>query len=80
VSYEGLINRGAAEKPKIKVSDEDIAFLIYTSGTTGFPKGVPFTHRTLIATALTLIIGFGYKPRDNYLSIAPFYHITVSLA
>ncbi len=77
VSYDDLISRGAAKKPKIEVSDEDIAFLIYTSGTTGFPKGVPFTHRTLIATALTLIIGFGYKPRDNYLSIAPFYHITV---
>lgn len=76
-SYESLINRASSEKPQTEVIDEDIAFLIYTSGTTGFPKGVPFTHRTLIATAMTLMIGFGYKHEDKYLSIAPFYHLTV---
>ncbi|HTK37907.1 MAG TPA: AMP-binding protein, partial [Pyrinomonadaceae bacterium] len=37
----------AAEIPK--AHGDDTALLIYTSGTTGTPKGVPLTHRNIVA-------------------------------
>lgn len=77
IGYEKLIGGGALARPKIQVNDDDNAFILYTSGTTGFPKGVPFTHRTLTAISLITIIEVGYRYGDNYLSIAPYYHLAV---
>lgn len=36
------------ELPKVK--DTDLAYIIYTSGSTGAPKGVPISHKNIIAS------------------------------
>lgn len=61
--YDALVDAG---------SPDDIAVLSYTSGTTGKPKGVIYTHRTLIDNAQRLINSTNAKPDMEYLSyIAP---------
>jgi len=53
---------------------DDGAALFYTSGTTGLPKGVPLTHRNLMANVLALVrtrlVGAG----DRVLLPLPLHH------
>ena len=42
-------------RPTVHINPkEDIAFIIYSSGTTGLPKGVLYTHHSIIAGIVTL--------------------------
>ncbi len=48
VDIEDLLKESNTEKPEIKISQEDLAYLIYTSGSTGKPKGVMLRHRGIV--------------------------------
>ncbi|WP_121258149.1 long-chain-fatty-acid--CoA ligase [Nocardioides ferulae] len=55
---------------------EDVALLLYTSGTTGVPKGVPLTHRNLVAN---VVQGRAWVPglqegRESFLLALPLFH------
>lgn len=55
---------------------DDLALLLYTSGTTGSPKGVPLTHRNLVANCLQ---GRAWVPglvegRETFLIALPMFH------
>jgi len=58
--------------PKIKISQENLAYIMYTSGSTGKPKGVMISHRNILGFL------FGYKevtldgPRRIGTTVSPF--------
>ena len=54
--------------------DETVAHLLLTSGTTGEPKGVPLTHRNLMADADAALTYGVFTDRDRVLCVLPLHH------
>jgi malonyl-CoA/methylmalonyl-CoA synthetase len=54
---------------------EDIALIIYTSGTTGRPKGVPLSHRNLLASAHAVRLAWRWEPDDDLALALPLFHV-----
>jgi acyl-CoA synthetase (AMP-forming)/AMP-acid ligase II len=53
---------------------DDIALLAYTSGTTGTPKGVPLTHRNLIASIRRAMTAWRWSDDDVLVHALPMFH------
>ncbi len=63
-----------AATPLPGVSEDSIATLLYTSGTTGRAKGVPLTHRNLVANLEALLAEPLASSRDRVLLPLPLHH------
>lgn len=69
----------AAEPPTFdfpELEERSAAMLCYTSGTTGDPKGVLFSHRSIVLHTLVSCMGdiLGPLPRDVVLPVVPMFH------
>jgi fatty-acyl-CoA synthase len=77
LDYEQLIEPELATFAYPKVDENQAAGLCYSSGTTGRPKGVLYSHRSLVlhslATALPDCIGIGMA--DALMPVVPMFHV-----
>ena len=78
LNYEDLVSNGKESRFEPFVGDENTAaFMCYTSGTTGRPKGVLYSHRSIILHAMTSLLstpGVGITERDVVLPVVPMFH------
>jgi fatty-acyl-CoA synthase len=77
LDYEALLARVTAPAPPATVDERDAASLCYTSGTTGRPKGVLYSHRSIVLHALLLLgaDNFAISERDVVMPIVPMFHV-----
>ncbi|KAI5302854.1 long-chain fatty acid-CoA ligase, partial [Ascosphaera pollenicola] len=56
---------------------ETLLCIMYTSGSTGPPKGVPLTHKNVIAAmaGVDAIVGYVLGPKDTFMTYLPQAHI-----
>ncbi|AZS20027.1 MULTISPECIES: long-chain fatty acid--CoA ligase [unclassified Caulobacter] len=77
IAYEDLLAPEAKDAAWTAVSENAGAILCYTSGTTGDPKGVLYSHRSLILHAFvaTGADGMAISRRDSILLVTPLFHV-----
>ena len=78
ISYEELLADspdGAFEYPDIP--ERQAAALCYTTGTTGDPKGVLYSHRSIVlhSTSLLMTDAIGLEASDRALLVVPMFHV-----
>jgi acyl-CoA synthetase (AMP-forming)/AMP-acid ligase II/ABC-type nitrate/sulfonate/bicarbonate transport system permease component len=74
--YEGLVEKGNAQEPKIPIKEEDEALYLYTSGTTGKPKGIILTYDHLTYFSESMKAMEPLTEQDIQGSVLPMSHIS----
>jgi fatty-acyl-CoA synthase len=76
--YEEVLNLGIHEEFKPFDGNENTAALLcYTSGTSGKPKGVLYSHRSVVLNAMSFLLsctGIGIEESDVVMPIVPMFH------
>ena len=78
LNYEDLVASGDESLFEPFEGDEyTAAFMCYTSGTTGKPKGILYSHRSIMLHAMSFLLsctGAGINERDVVLPVVPMFH------
>jgi len=77
LEYEALIAREPASFTPGEIDEDQAAGLCYTPGTTGRPKGVLYSHRSLVLHSLVSSMPdqFGLGQRDVVMPVVPMFHV-----
>lgn len=75
-SYEALLEEQDPQFTWPELDEKTACIMCYTSGTTGNPKGVLYSHRSLVLHSLALsgTDGLAVSERDTMLTIVPMFH------
>jgi fatty-acyl-CoA synthase len=78
LNYEDFLSGGDESLFEPFEGDEyTAAFMCYTSGTTGKPKGVLYSHRSVMLHAMSFLLscgGLGITEQDIVLPVVPMFH------
>ena len=76
-AYEELLRDASPDFPWPRLDENDAAAMCYTSGTTGNPKGVVYSHRSIVLHSLGLCMAdsFGMAERDTFMPVVPMFHV-----
>ena len=78
LNYEDVVASGNESLFKPFEGDENTAaFMCYTSGTTGKPKGILYSHRSILLHTMSSLLssgGLGITERDTVLPVVPMFH------
>ncbi|MEQ9447778.1 MAG: long-chain-fatty-acid--CoA ligase [Rhodospirillaceae bacterium] len=73
--YEDLLNPHPEEFDWPEIGENTAASLCYTSATTGKPKGVLYSHRSLVLHSYCLAATFRLDPGQIALPVVPMFHV-----
>ena len=73
--YEEFLSHYAPRDPLPSVGERDAAGLCYTSGTTGRPKGILYSHRSVVLHSLAEAVGLGLAQADAVMPVVPMFHV-----
>ncbi len=75
--YEDELSAYSSEYDWPELDENDPSQLCYTSGTTGNPKGVQYSHRSLVLHTMAAIApdAFSISKNDCILPIVPMFHV-----
>ncbi|MDM0022032.1 long-chain fatty acid--CoA ligase [Variovorax saccharolyticus] len=75
-SYEDFIEGDATDYRYPEQDENEAVGMCYTSGTTGRPKGVVYSHRSMVLHAITGCIPdlFALSARDQVMMVTPMFH------
>ena len=73
--YEHLLAAHPPTASLPRIDEREAAGLCYTSGTTGWPKGVLYSHRSLVLHSMALSYGLGLSQADSVLVVVPMFHV-----
>jgi fatty-acyl-CoA synthase len=75
--YENFLSTASGSFRYPDLDENEAACMCYTSGTTGVPKGVVYTHRSVMLHSflLTTVDNFGICNADTVLPIVSMFHV-----
>jgi fatty-acyl-CoA synthase len=76
LDYDELVAAEPERAAWPAVAENDAAMICYTSGTTGHPKGVVYSHRSIVLHTLAscLTDTLGVSERDTMMPVVPMFH------
>ena len=77
IDYEELIGPELAEFTPVVKDENEAVGICYTSGTTGRPKGVVYSHRSMVLHAMVSALpdAIGLSQQDVLLPVVPMFHV-----
>ncbi|TRM96080.1 AMP-dependent synthetase, partial [Sulfolobus sp. B1] len=70
--YEELIKSHSPNRKFEEIDEKTAAYAAFTSGTTGLPKGILYSHRSVILHAMA--VAHDFNPKDVLLQVVPIFH------
>lgn len=75
-NYEAFLETAGGRLELPELDEQDAAGMCYTSGTTGRPKGVVYTHRSIVLHSLaSAMAGPGLRQDDVLCPVVPMFHV-----
>ncbi|MDQ6838637.1 MAG: long-chain fatty acid--CoA ligase [Actinomycetota bacterium] len=76
LDYEALIDSAQPHALRVVTDENQAASMCYTSGTTGNPKGVVYSHRSIMLHAMCamMVDTLGVSESDRVLPVVPMFH------